>query len=333
MEQKRMSTENDQLIHWQKEAIAFLALASIKGVGYWTMRSIYQQRGSFYELIKTGSQEDFQRLTSVKFVREQSYDWEHYKADLWSDGVESWKWLGSEGVGLIFHAQPEFPPALATIPDLPYWLFVQGDLLNLHTKAVAIVGTRRPTSDGIFLAKYVVAALAGHAWPTVSGLALGIDQVVHEESMRFGIPTIAVLGTGINQNYPRGSAAIRAEILSRGGTIISEYLPDQSYSADNFVWRNRLQAGLCDTLVPVEWNIKSGTAHTVEFAHRYGRKIANVFLPHSFEKRPEIKFAEEAYGAVACEAPQMTSLLLQFIDEDQVSSTDTQVQLDLLGAS
>jgi DNA processing protein len=208
---------------------------------------------------------------------------------------------------------------------------VQGELLNLHTKAVAIVGTRKPTDDGIFLTKYVVAALADQAYPTVSGLALGIDQAVHNESLRFGIPTIAVLGTGINQNYPRGSAVLRSEIVRKGGTIITEYLPDQSYSGDNFVRRNRLQAGLCNTLVPVEWKIKSGTAHTVEFAFKYGKKIANVFLPHTYESRPEIKFAEEEYGAVACEAPQMTALLLQFIEEDQVRQTETKVQLDLLG--
>ncbi len=328
-----MATENDELIHWQKEAIAFLAFAFIRGVGYWTMRSIYQQRGGFLELIKTGSREDFERLTSVKFTLDPDYDWEEYKANLWAVGVDTWKKLGNEGIGLIFHGQPEFPLSLAAIPDPPFWLFVQGDLLNLHTKAVAIVGTRKPTDDGIFLAKYVVAALANRAWPTVSGLALGIDQVVHEESMRYGIPTIAVLGTGINQNYPRGSALLRAEIVRKGGTIITEYLPDQSYSGDNFVRRNRLQAGLCNTLVPVEWNIKSGTAHTVEFAYKYGKKIANVFLPHTYDRRPEIKFAEGAYGAVACEAPQMTALLLQFIEEDQSLAAAVQVQLDLLGAS
>jgi DNA processing protein len=326
-----MATDNDPLVHWRNEAIAFLSFASIKGVGYWTMRSIYEQRGGYWELIKTGSSEDFERFTSVKFVFDQDYGWEQYKADLWAVGVETWKKLGSEGIGLIFQAQPEFPPALAAIPDPPYWLFVQGELLNLHTKAVAIVGTRKPTDDGIFLTKYVVAALADQAYPTVSGLALGIDQAVHNESLRFGIPTIAVLGTGINQNYPRGSAVLRSEIVRKGGTIITEYLPDQSYSGDNFVRRNRLQAGLCNTLVPVEWKIKSGTAHTVEFAFKYGKKIANVFLPHTYESRPEIKFAEEEYGAVACEAPQMTALLLQFIEEDQVRQTETKVQLDLLG--
>lgn len=328
-----MVTDNEHLLHWRNEAIAFLAFASIKGVGYWTMRSIYQQLGGFWELIKTGSCEDFERLTSVKFVIDKDYAWDQHKADLWAIGVESWKKLRSEGIGLIFQTQPEFPQTLAAIPDPPHWLFFQGELLNLHTKAVAIVGTRKPTNDGIFLTKYVVAALANRAYPTVSGLALGIDQAVHEESIRFGIPTIAVLGTGINQHYPRGSAVLRAEIVRKGGTIITEYLPDQSYSSDNFVRRNRLQAGLCDTLVPVEWKIKSGTAHTVEFAFRYGKKIANVFLPHTYDSRPEIKFSEDAYGAVASEAPQMTSLLLQFIEEDQVQPTAAQVQLDLLGTS
>jgi DNA processing protein len=328
-----MATENDHLMHWRNEAIAFLALASIKGVGYWTMRSIHEQRAGFYELIKEGSRQDFERLTSVKFPFADDDGWEQYKADLWAAGVEAWRTLGSEGIGLIFHAQPEFPANLAEIPDPPYWLFVQGELFNLFLKSVAIVGTRKPTADGMFLSKLVVAALANKGWPTVSGLALGIDQIVHEESLRFGIPTIAVLGTGINQHYPRGSALIRAEIVRQGGTIITEYLPDQTYSGENFVRRNRLQAALCNTLVPVEWQIKSGTAHTVEFAFKYGKKIANVFLPNTYGKRLEIRFAEGAYGAVSCEVPQMTDLLLQFIEEDPKPDVQPQIQLDLLGAS
>lgn len=323
-----MAKEQDQSINWRNEAIAFLALASIKGVGYWTMRSIRELGIGYWQLIKEGSPLDFEKVMSVKFQFIEGEAWEAYKADLWLVGVEAGKKFGADGIGLIFSGQPEFPASLAEIPDPPYWLFVQGDVLNLHCKSVAIVGTRKPTADGMFLAKYMVAALANSAMPTVSGLALGIDQVVHEESLRFSIPTIAVLGTGINENYPKGSAGIRAEIVRHGGTIITEYLPDQSYSGENFVRRNRLQAALCDTLVPVEWNIKSGTAHTVEFAYKYGKKIANVFLPHTFESRPELRFSVSTYGAVACEVPQMTSLLLQFVDEGP-APRDAQIQLDL----
>jgi DNA processing protein len=324
-----MVIEHDQLMNWRNEAIAFLALASIKGVGYWTMRSIYEKNAGFWQVIKGGTREEFEALTSVRFPPCEGQEWENFKSNLWVVGVEQWKKLGADGIGLIFAGQTEFPDTLSEIADPPYWLFVQGELLNLHCKCVAIVGTRKPSADGMFLTKLVVAALANHAMPTVSGLALGIDQIVHEESLRFNIPTIAVLGTGINENYPKGSAGVRAEIVRQGGTVITEYLPEQSYSSDNFVRRNRLQAGLCDTLIPVEWKIKSGTAHTVEFAHKYGKKIANVFLPHTYDSRPELEFAKTAYGAVACEVPQWTDLLLKFVEEDPVSILETQIELDL----
>lgn len=324
-----MAYEHDQSPYWRQEAIAFLALASIKGVGYWTMRSIFEQRAGFWELVKTGTQDEFEALTSVRFTLSDGVSWEEQKALFWASGINAWRKLGGDGIGLIFNSQPEFPPSLNAIPDAPYWLFVQGELLNLHAKSVAIVGTRKPSKDGEFLAKYAVYAIANRGWPTVSGLALGIDQIVHDESIRFGIPTIAVLGTGITQNYPRGSAPIRGEILAHGGTVISEYLPNQSYSGDNFVRRNRLQAALCNTLIPVEWKVKSGTAHTVEFASKYGKKIANVFLPHTYDQRTEILFSATEYRAVACEAPKMTDLLLQFIEEDQIPFIENKNQRSL----
>ncbi|WP_195743705.1 DNA-processing protein DprA, partial [Pseudomonas syringae] len=139
------------------------------------------------------------------------------------------------------------------------WLFVQGQMANLHKQSVTVVGTRKPSEDGIFLTRFLLAALAIRSCPTVSGLAAGIDQVVHTESIRYGIPTVAVLGTGILQNYPKGSEKLREEIVNSGGTIVTEYLPTQSYSAENFVRRNRLQAGLGEILFPTEWSIKSGT--------------------------------------------------------------------------
>ena len=90
--------------------------------------------------------------------------------------------------------------------------------------------------------------------------------------------------------------------------------------AENFVRRNRIQAALCDTLIPVEWNIKSGTAHTVEYAYKYGRKIANVFLPHTTNHRPEIPFSEESRKAVSFEVP---TELLRYINEGELVSTSS----------
>jgi DNA protecting protein DprA len=292
------------------------------------MRRIAELDIGFWNILKMTTQHELETLIQLKLPIDP-LSWEDYRVDLWERGIERARKLSASGIGLIFPKQDEFPDSLRYIPDAPRWLFVQGELSNLHSKSVAIVGTRKPTEDGIFLTKYLVAALASRPYPTVSGLALGIDQVVHVESMRYGIPTIAVLGTGINENYPKGSEPLRQAILDAGGTVITEYLLNQSYSAENFVRRNRLQAALCNTLFPVEWKVKSGTAHTVEFAFVYRRKIANLFLPNTYEMRPELDFSVKAYGAVACSVPSMTDLVLKFVDDDQLAPLPMQQSLDL----
>lgn len=321
------SIEIDSQTNWRNEAIAFLALSSVKGVGYWTMRNLATLDTTYYNLLKTSLQDELEKVLRLKLPIDAD-QWENYRIALWERGLERARKLSADGIGLIFPQQAEFPRNLKSITDAPAWLFVQGELNNLHSKSVAIVGTRKPTEDGIFLAKYLVAALAHCPYPTVSGLALGIDQLVHLESIRYGLPTIAVLGTGIDGNYPKGSDGVRRAILDGGGTIITEYLLGQSYSSENFVRRNRLQAALCNTLFPVEWKIKSGTAHTVEFAFKYGKKIANLFLPSTFESRPELDFSVQAYGAVACEVPGTTDLIIDFISDD-LRNMPTQRSLDL----
>jgi DNA protecting protein DprA len=158
-------------------------------------------------------------------------------------------------------------------------LFVQGSIERLSQPSITIVGTRKPSADGLFLSRYVGACLGEWGAPTVSGLAAGIDQLAHEHSLRAGVPTIAVLGTGMLEDYPKGSGRLRGHILATGGSVVSEYLPNASYSAENFVQRNRLQAGLGRILIPAEWNRRSGTAHTVRFATEIGRPIACLRLP------------------------------------------------------
>ncbi|WP_406871956.1 DNA-processing protein DprA [Aminobacter sp. P9b] len=186
--------------------------------------------------------------------------------------------LTEMGVRLLFRDDPRFPRALLDLERPPHWLFVQGAMAPLAMPAVAIVGTRKPSEDGLFLARYVGACLSDWPAATVSGLAAGIDQLAHESSLRANVPTIAVLGTGIFDNYPKGSDVARRQILEAGGTIVSEYLPCSSYSAENFVQRNRLQAALGRVVIPVEWARRSGTAHTVRFATALKRPIACLRL-------------------------------------------------------
>lgn len=293
--------------YWRHERIAFLALANLKGVGFHTLYKLSKSGKSFNEALRNPSSAGLDR-----YIGDGSYDQSHGRI-LWEEGLRQARELANQNIVLIFKNEVDFPAKLYDIPDSPEWIFVQGNILNLYKPAVSVVGTRKPSEDGLFLTKFVVAAVAHHKCATVSGLALGIDQAAHVESIRYGIPTVAVLGTGICQNYPRGSEQLRSEILASNGTVISEYLPNQSYSAENFVRRNRLQAALGDILFPSEWSIKSGTAHTVKFAHKYNRKIINLYLPKTAENKPELKFSNDSYGAISLEIPTDAQLMMALI--------------------
>lgn len=293
---------------WRNERVAFLALTTVTGIGFWSLHKIAQANYGFKEALRAPD------MAGVgKSLAAAGYDGEPGQESLWSEGIALARTLTGLGVRLVFKAEAEFPEKLRAIPDAPEWIFIQGLPENLTKPSVAIVGTRKPSDDGLFLTKYVLGVLASIGCVTVSGLALGIDQAAHTSSIRYSLPTVAVLGTGILQNYPKGSNELRDAIVKAGGSIVSEYLPTQSYSAENFVRRNRIQAALCDILIPSEWSIKSGTAHTVKYASKYGKKIINVFLPGTQNSRPEIPFSAAEYRASWYEVPTKTENLIQFL--------------------
>lgn len=287
----------DQRIFWKNERIAFLALTTLRGVGFWTLHQISSSKAGFKNTFKSSLEK------YIKVEQESAPPLAEIKKKLWQRGIKLVNELAKDNIILVFHDEERFPAKLKNIHDAPQWLFVQGSLKVLDTPSIAIVGTRKPSEEGMFLTKLVLAALHRSKFSTVSGLALGIDQLAHLESVRYELPTVAVLGTGIKESYPKGSEPIRQLIVDNGGAVVTEYLPTQSYSGENFVRRNRIQAALSDFLIPVEWKIKSGTAHTVGFAAKYDKKIINVYLPKTLAARPEIAFSRESYGASEYEVP------------------------------
>ena len=119
--------------------------------------------------------------------------------------------LSAKGTEVLHRGGANYPDLLNDLSDPPFWLFVQGNVKLLSKPSVAIVGTRNPSDDGLWLTRFVGACLHELNCPTVSGLAAGIDQLVHRASIRAGVPTIAVLGTGTFSEYPKGSDELRHE--------------------------------------------------------------------------------------------------------------------------
>ncbi len=289
----------DEKDYWRSEKVAFLALCQLKGIGYWTLRKWSDAGLSFKDVLRDPVRFGFEKSVSSIDSESMVPSLSDALNNVWALGLSVARQLASINAMLVFRGEPEFPARLREINDPPAWLFVQGKIDNLYGATVGIVGTREPTPEGVFLTRMAVASLHGIEISTVSGLALGIDQAAHVESLNCGIPTIAVLGTGILENYPKNSQALRKTILSSGGTVVTEYLPNQSHSAENFVRRNRIQAALSDVLIPVEWKIKSGTAHTVRYAKAYGKRVFSVSLPYQENRTPESAFiVDECQGAL-----------------------------------
>lgn len=289
--------ENDQLL--------FLALCEIKGVGYWTLRKIIKD-GTLHFLTDNQSETDFYRhlrLAGAK-IAHRPLSGNEWRQRLLQQGYRLQKELSDLGISVIHQTDPAFPPQLRVVDDPPYWLFVQGDVSTLRSPSVAIVGTRSPSADGIALSAIIGACLEHFRSPIVSGLAEGIDQAMHSAALAHHVPTIAVLGTGMFYNYPSGSDGLRNKICHDGGAIVTEYLPRDSYSAKNFVRRNRIQAGLSNITIPVEWRERSGTAHTVRFAYEAKRRIVCPRLEHWSDERHSELIAAMQMGAEVFTLPK-----------------------------
>jgi DNA processing protein len=268
------------------EQLALLAVSSIRGVGYWTLAKMARAGVRFTVFLEKEDNEDAAdtlRTFGAKLEGKPSNDWRSVRDQAIARASRILEDLTATGTRLVMAGDADFPRALSELSDPPGWLFVRGNVSILSQPSIAAVGTRRPSEDGMWLCRFVGLCFGAWQAPTVSGLAAGIDQVVHELSLRSGVPTIAVLGTGIFSDYPKGATALRERIVDAGGAIVTEYLPHESYSAENFVRRNRLQAALARVLIPIEWAAQSGTAHTVRYAASLGRPIAGLRL-HDWHK-------------------------------------------------
>lgn len=298
----------------EREIINFLALGSIKGVGFESLRRLAEKGINFSDVIASSSTEEVSlllRSAGARLSSDSGVPWSETRDRALGRAQEISDRLLAIGATILFRSNDAYPSQLLDLPDAPHWLFVQGNVEILSKASVAVVGSREPTDEGLWLARYVGFHLRDWSCPTVSGLALGIDQEIHIASLRCGVPTIAFLGTGIFSDYPRNSERLRHDIVRLGGAVVTEYLPNETYSAKNFVKRNRLQAALANALIPVEWSLKSGTAHTVRYAASLERPIACLRLP--FGKSPDWLQSDIAKKASTFVVPQQAQEFSQFI--------------------
>jgi DNA processing protein len=171
-----------------------------------------------------------------------------------------------------------YPPLLAEIPDPPARLWLRGaaDPSVLARSAVAIVGARACSGYGRAVARLLATEAARAGAVVVSGLARGIDGEAHRGALAAGGPTVAVLGCGIDRDYPAAHADLARAIVDGGGIVVSEYEPGVEPAPWRFPARNRIIAGLALATVVVEARERSGALITADFALEDGREVLAV---------------------------------------------------------
>jgi DNA processing protein len=182
-------------------------------------------------------------------------------------------WLAADGSHAVLTlGDPLYPDALLNTADPPLLLYLHGRAELLQAASVAIVGSRNPTPQGTENARAFAAHLSQAGWPVVSGMALGIDGAAHEGALEGSAGTVAVVGTGLDQIYPRRHHSLANRIVNHG-LIVSEYSLGTPPLPPNFPLRNRIIAGLARGTLVVEAALQSGSLITARLASEAGREV------------------------------------------------------------
>lgn len=182
--------------------------------------------------------------------------------------VAGWTAAGNRMVGIL---DDDYPARLREIHQAPPFLFVAGELRR-EDPAIAIVGSRKASERGLGIATSVASALSAEGVTVLSGLAAGIDAAAHTAALAAGGRTVAVIGTGINKQYPAQNRALHQEIAEKG-LLLSQFWPDAPPQQHNFLMRNAVMSGYGRATFVVEASEQSGARAQARMAVQHGRPV------------------------------------------------------------
>ncbi|MCB0496418.1 MAG: DNA-processing protein DprA [Cyclobacteriaceae bacterium] len=246
-----------------------LALTQIPGIGNALIKSLVSYSGSA-EAVFTTPKGKLEKIPGVgKLISESIL--KHGKEALEKAEVIL-KRSEKENIQLLFYTDKEYPTRLKQVFDAPAILYVKGKLPDNNKKHIAIVGTRQATKEGKQNVETFVQELAPYKPVIISGLAYGIDIEAHKAALKYGLPTYAVMATGMDIIYPSLHKKIATEMQETGG-LLTEYPLDTKADPARFPARNRIIAGLSDATLVVEAGAKGGALITARLAQDYDREV------------------------------------------------------------
>jgi DNA processing protein len=200
----------------------------------------------------------------------------NFAREQWREAARAeWNAVRRSGFPFLLPGDPAYPPLLREIPDAPLLLYYKGNPELLRGPAVAVVGSRDCTREGLAVTAFFARALSRAGITVISGLAKGIDRAAHLAGLEGPGRSIALLGTGIDRIYPPHNADL-AEKMETLGLLLSEFPPGTPAAPRHFPIRNRLISGLARGVLVVEAAARSGSLITARLALEQGREVFAV---------------------------------------------------------
>lgn len=247
--------------------LSLLALHFIDGVGDYLVRQVISYTGSAEKVFKIPKGKLLQ-IPGVGEVTAQAI----LNGQPFERAEKELRKAEKESVELVFYVDKKYPSRLKNIPDAPSILYLKGNIDFENPKAVAIVGTRQATAYGRERVEQIIRDLVPHHPLIISGLAYGIDIHAHKNALKCELPTVGIMGSGMDVIYPAAHKDIARKMLEHGG-LVTENAFGTKPDAHNFPQRNRIIAGLCDALIVVEAAEKGGALITAEIANSYNKDV------------------------------------------------------------
>lgn len=250
-----------------KDLIYKIAINMIPKVGPMAAKQLISYCGSVEAVFKEPLKA-LEKIPSIGRTTAQNI----IKQEVLSAAEFEMRFMEQNGIKALYYQDAQFPFRLKQCPDSPILLYQQGDC-NLNTKkVVSIVGTRASTDYGEDWTVEFVKQLSNHDILLVSGLAYGIDICAHKSALDNNIPTIGVLGHGLDRIYPAKHTQFAKDMLNRGA-LLSEFTSGNKPNRENFPKRNRIVAGMSDAIVVVEAKKRGGALITADLGFQYNRDV------------------------------------------------------------
>ncbi len=251
---------NDELLY-------NIALTKVEKVGAVTAKTLLSYCGNAKEVFK----EKKYKLLKIPLVGSMVVN-ALQKPEVFLKAEKELEFVLKNNIRVLFYSEPEYPDRLKNQADSPVLLYYKGNANLNHKRIISVVGTRRITEYGKSIVQQLIEGISSFDIMVVSGLAYGVDSLSHKLCVEQNIPTIGVLGHGLDRIYPAENKKLSLQMINCGG-LLTEFGIHTKPDRENFPMRNRIVAGMSDAIIVIETKRNGGSMITAELANSYNKDV------------------------------------------------------------